>query len=520
MKHIVTTLLCATSLFASGQSGTYDADFDGDGKVINNYSSAEDVANKIIPLPDGKILVGGHQTVGGDNDFSIIRYNPDGSVDATFGIGGGVTADVSLSNDQLASMALQPDGKIVCVGTKYDFTTSDIIIMRFTAGGTLDATFGTAGKILINLNGSEEANDVAVQPDGKIVVVGYTDMGISNNSYESIIFRFNEDGTPDNTFSFDGKVIATLSTDIDVLRKVLLQPDGKIVGIGIAFISNVDGVVVRFNSDGTLDNSFGTGGKIIYDFTTAADHFYGGAIQADGKIIACGMGMNMGDYDFIVARYNTDGTFDNTFGNGGYRAIDFGLTEDNCFAATVQSDGKILLVGSHLATGEYDAVCYRMNSDGSPDGNFSSGMPFIITDVIAGNSDNSSSVAMQTDGKIIICGSTVPASSSDYRTYILRILSGLTVGLIEFSPNQTAPILYPNPLQQTETLKYTLAEPGQISITLIDSQGKLVTTFLKNENQAKGDHEIKLALPSTLSPGTYFIQIASPKGKVTIKAVK
>jgi uncharacterized delta-60 repeat protein len=520
--HESSFYLCSLSPLLFCQSGTFDPDFAGDGKALYNLSTGTEATTKIIQLPNGKILVGGYRTVGSDEDFSVMRLNPDGSLDNTFGGAGYFSADFNLNIDILQSIAVQPDGKIVCVGYTYNGPTSDILIMRFLADGGLDNSFGSGGLLTFDgAGGTDEGYDVAVQPDGKIVVVGYVDMGVSNNSYESIIYRLNSDGSPDNTFSFDGKVIPTVSTDVDVFTRVLLQPDGKIVCVGFAVISSIDGALVRFNSDGTLDNSFGTAGKVTTDYTGGAtERLYGTCLQPDGKIIVCGTAYVSTDDDFIVARYNSNGSLDNTFNGSGFRSIDFGLTDDSGWATTLQSDGKIILVGSQEGTTETSAVCYRMNADGTPDISFSSGSTFIITDVQPDYSDNSFTCTMQSDGKILIGGNSTSITTTDYQTIALRILSGLTIGVAEFTKTETTPLLYPNPLQNTEHLKYTLGSDEKISIVLLDGQGKLVTTFVENENQPKGDHEVELNLPTNLPNGTYFIQIASEKGKVSIKTIK
>jgi uncharacterized delta-60 repeat protein len=522
MKQFFTLVFCASFISAFGQAGTFDPDFDGDGIALYNLSTGTEATTKIIQLANGKILVGGYRTVGSDEDFSVMRLNPDGSLDNTFGGTGYVSADFNLNPDILQSMAVQPDGKIVCVGYTYNGLNADILIMRLLADGGLDNSFGSGGKLTFDgTGGTDEGYDVAVQPDGKIVVVGYVDMGISNNSYESIIYRLNSDGSPDNTFSFDGKVIPTVSTDVDVFTRVLLQPDGKIVCVGFAVTSSIDGALMRFNSDGTVDNTFGTAGKVTTDYTGGAtERLYGTCLQPDGKIIVCGTAFVSTDDDFVVARYNSNGSLDNTFSSAGFRTVDFGLTDDNGWATTLQSDGKIILVGSHAGTTETSAVCFRMNADGTLDTDFSSGLAAIFTDVQTDYSDNSFTCTMQTDGKILIGGSSTSITSSDYQTIALRILSGLTIGIAEFTKTETAPLLYPNPLKDVEQLKYTLQNDEQISIVFLDAQGKLISTFVENDKQTKGDHEVELNLPSNLPNGTYFIQIVSPKGKLSIKTVK
>lgn len=521
MKNIFIALFLMSGLFAFGQSGTLDPDFDGDGKVISNFSAGEEYANKVVQLPNGKILVGGTQLVGSDNDFVLTCYNPDGSLDLSFNGSGTSTGDINLAMDEMNSFAVQADGKIVCVGHtgSLNMDSYNIAIMRFNATGGLDGSFGTNGIIVIDINSNtDEATDVAIQPDGKIVVVGYGNFGLSNNSYESMVFRFNTDGTADNTFSFDGRVSTTVSADVDLFRKVLLQPDGKIVGIGFAFTSNLNGCLVRYNNDGTLDNSFGNSGKVITDYTNGdVERLYGGSLQPDGKIIVCGQAHVGSDDDFLVARYKANGTLDSAFATNGIRTIDISLTDDYSLASTLQSDGKIILGGVHANSTDYDATCFRINTDGSLDYTFSGGFAYLATDVITGNSDGISSLAMQTDGKILACGSSSASGSSDYSKFVLRILSGLTIGVAEFSVSETAPLLYPNPIQQVETLKYTLAENETISISLIDATGKLVQTFIENEKQAKGDQEQVLNFPTNLAKGNYYLIISSPKGKTSIK---
>lgn len=527
MKKLFTLFLCSLGFISFGQSGTFDPDFDGDGKVLSNFSIAEDANMKIVCLPSGKIITGGYQSISGDNDFVLTCYNPDGSLDAGFGTSGSIAGDNSLSNDGMNSFAVQADGKIVCVGYSggLSMDSYNIAIMRFNANGQgLDNTFGPNGngKIVIDVNGgTDEAYDVAIQPDGKILVAGYADMGVSNNSYESLVYRFNTDGTLDNTFSFDGKVVTTVSSSIDLYRKILLQPDGKIVCIGFGSFTSLDATVVRYNADGTLDNSFGSSGKVITDFTNGnTERIYGGSLQPDGKIVVVGHAHIGSDDDFLVARYNSDGTLDNTFVNAGYRTIDFGLTDDYCNASYVQSDGMVLLVGTHDATTEYAAVCYRLKADGTTDGTFSGGMGYMINDIIAEDSDSYASVDMQSDGKIVICGTSIPTASSDYTKFVVRILSGLTIGVAEFTQAETAPLLYPNPVQEIETLKYTLTENQTVTITLTDATGKLVKTFVENEAQTKGDQKVELTMPANLASGNYVLTIASPKGKISIKIQK
>src|SRR5207253_11097362 len=221
--------------------------------------------------------------------------------------------------------------------------------------GDLGRTFGTGGTVMTDLNRSTDlANAVAIQSDGKLVVVGQT---YKNNDYSTEDFavtRYNTDGTLDNTFGRGGKVRTDFPGLAAVSSAVVIQPDGKIVVAGSAFplftfAGNFE--VVRYNPNGTLDRLFGSGG-IVTTFFPQGSYAFAVALQADGKIIAAGTHFvdfnpgDMSDTDFALARYNPDGSLDTTFGNGGTVTTDFFGTEDDVFSILIQPDGKIVAVGS------------------------------------------------------------------------------------------------------------------------------------------------------------------------------
>src|SRR6266436_4086226 len=223
------------------------------------------------------------------------------------------------------------------------------------AGGDLDPTFGTGGKVTTDLSRSTDlANAVAVQSDGKLVVVGQT---YKNNDYSDedfVVTRYNTDGTLDNTFGSRGRVRTDFPGLAAVPSSVVIQPDGKIVVAGGAFPLFTflgDFKVVRYNPNGSLDTSFGVGGIVTKTFPEGS-YAFEVALKPDGKIIAAGtvfVAFDPGessDTDFALARYNPDGTLDTTFGNGGTVMTDFFGNEDDAFSVLIQPDGKIVAVGS------------------------------------------------------------------------------------------------------------------------------------------------------------------------------
>ncbi len=343
---------------------------------------------------------------------TIILSSPlnaaDGDLDPTFGTGGKLITDFGGRSDGAAAMAIQADGKIVVVGDSFAGATSDFALARYNSNGTLDTTFGTAatGKVTTDFGGVDQPRAVAIQPDGKIVVGGAA--GAPNLF---ALARYNPDGSLDPSFGSGGKVTTSFAErggQVGV-NAVAIQPDGKIVAAGFAGTSGSDRdhALARYNPDGTLDPTFGTGGKVITSFN-GFDEAAAMALQADGKIVTAGFsGPASGSFDFALARLNPDGSLDPTFGTGGKVIIDFGGPgEEQGRSVAVQPDGKIVVAGISIVGGTFDFALARLNPDGSLDPTFGTGGK-VTTDF--GSSDGGSSVAIQPDGKIVVAGfSNVP----------------------------------------------------------------------------------------------------------------
>src|SRR5581483_9634764 len=255
----------------------------------------------------------------------------DGALDPTFGSGGKVTTDFATSFDNGSAVAIQGNGKIVMVGANFDgIGGADFAVARYNVDGSLDASFGTGGKVLTDFGRSyDQATAVAIQLDGKIVVVGRTQTGGSNDDFA--LARYNADGSLDATFGVGGKVHTDLgATFFERANAVVIQWDGKIIAAGETnsagrLVDTTDFALVRYNADGSIDTTFGGGGNapatgvVITDFGDTNDQVFALAIQTDGKIVAVGSttpvmsGAGTGA-DFALARYNTDGSVDSTFG--------------------------------------------------------------------------------------------------------------------------------------------------------------------------------------------------------------
>ena len=345
-------------------SGSPDPSFGSGGRVITGLGSGEDIAAALLIQPDGKILVSGSTYRDATGyDFALIRYNADGTRDAGFGTGGVVTTNITR-DDWAASLALQADGKIVVAGYTDNFRDYNAVfsLVRYHPNGAIDTGFGVDGKVTTDIGaGPENISSVLIQQDQKIIAVGTLD-----GRYFALA-RYDASGALDPTFGTGGIAttpIGMLYNAYDQARSAALQPDGKIVVAGFAWYkpasyqTNNDVVVARFNPNGTLDAGFGNGGRVFTDIEGGTDEMASGvALQGDKIIVAGSIYRSSAltrrsQFDFLLLRYLSDGGLDAGFGAGGHTLTDFGSGEDDqAFALSLQTDGKIILAGESYHTG-------------------------------------------------------------------------------------------------------------------------------------------------------------------------
>jgi uncharacterized delta-60 repeat protein len=419
------TYQAGPSVFALARyntDGSLDESFDADGLVTTDLGSFDDGANSVAVQADGKIVAAGHsnQFLSGSNgyDFALARYNADGTLDADFGTAGKITTDFGNFDDFAHSVAVQADGKIVAAGS----TSNVFALARYNADGTVDEGFGTLGQVTTDFGGIHDAaNSVVLQSDGKIVAAGFSYQGFDSTEYDFALARYNSDGSLHEGFGSGGMVTTefpvTFVSYMDTAHAVSIQqPDGKIIVAGTSEENPFGGIpaiaLARYNTDGTLDTTFGTGGQVRDSLPVLPD-IDAMALQSDGKIVVAGFafGVNF-DYDFFVARYNSDGTLDTSFDEDGWLTTDFGGTDDLAAGVAVQADGKIVVAGqSALAfTPNFDFALARYNSDGSLDTDFD-GDGLVTTDFGGTDADIVFDMALAPEGKIVVVGATIPAGS-------------------------------------------------------------------------------------------------------------
>jgi uncharacterized delta-60 repeat protein len=395
--------------------GVLDTSFNSpNGFIIQPIGSSIDEGYSLAIQPDKKILLGGSCSNGSNDDFCIARFNSNGTLDTTFGSSGKVIQPIGSSNDYGYSLAIQSDGKILLGGYCTNGSNWDFCIARFNSDGTLDTSFGSSGKVIQPIGSSNDYGySLAIQLlDGKILLGGSCNNG---TDYDFCIARFDSNGTLDTSFGTSGKVIQPIGSSHDYGYTLAIQSDGKILlGGHCTNGSNWDFCIARFNSDGTLDTSFGSSGKVIQPIGSSNDYGYSLAIQLlDGKILLGGYCDGGSNSDFCIARFNSNGTLDTSFGSIGKVIQPIGSSDDYGYSLAIQPDGKILF-GGHCKNGSYWDFCIaRFNSNGTLDTTFGSPNGYIIQDI--GSSDDIGlSLAIQPDGKILLVGYCFNGSNNDF----------------------------------------------------------------------------------------------------------
>ena len=375
----------------------------GTGKVTTNVSSFWDGASATLIQPDGKIVVAGSMNNGPTVEPYVARYNADGTLDPGFGpAGNGVFAfSIQPSHDGLYAVALQSDGKILVAGYAHNGLNNDFAIVRLNTNGTLDTTFDGDGIRLIDIAGDNDtARGIAVQSDGKIVVGGVAAVA-GNNDFA--VVRLNADGSLDASFGTGGKVTTAIGAGADEARGLAIQTDGKILLTGYSHNgTNEDVALVRYNTDGSLDTNFDGDGKRTLAIGSGYDVANAVALQSDGKIVVAGDSLISGTPDFTVMRFNADGSLDTSFDTDGMATTAVGGSSDYSKALAIQSDGRIVVVGESFNGSNNDIAVVRYNSDGSLDTTFDTDGK--LTTAIGSSIDTASGVAVQSDGKIVVAG--------------------------------------------------------------------------------------------------------------------
>jgi uncharacterized delta-60 repeat protein len=335
-----------------------------------------------------------------------------GSVDTSFGANGKIILPVGTGEDYGNAVAVQSDGKIIVAGSSAISTGTVVSLARFSRDGQLDVTFGIGGKVLTAVGDrSDAAYALALQPDGKIVVAGRSDQTASGNGYDFMVLRYTVDGALDTTFGNGGKVLTDIAHKNDIAHALLIQADGKIVVGGESLVNSsttgVDFALARYNSNGALDATFGNGGTLTTAVKTGtgSDVVRALALQTvDGeqRILAVG-----GDGDFLAARYTANGSLDASFANNGKLVGVFNSNIGAANAVVVLPNGKAVLAGQR----DHDFALVQLLPNGALDPSFATGGKMVYP-ITLSNWDEATSIVRQADGKLVVGGWVYSGNSS------------------------------------------------------------------------------------------------------------
>jgi len=394
---IVACLALVLPAQALAQAGVLDTSFSGDGRVVTEFTPRFDAAVDVAAQSDGKLVAAGW-AFGQGYRFALARYDADGTLDPTFSGDGKATTNFTSGVDFALDVALQSDGKIVLVG-RAGGQGGRFAVARYNADGTLDATFSGDGRAMTNFTpGDDVAYDVVVQADGKIVAGGQA----AGKGGRLALARYNVDGTLDASFSGDGRTMTNFTAGVDYVDALAVQADGKIVAAGTSNWNRPGSriALARYNDNGTLDASFSGDGRLATNFTTPFDGAFGVAVQpGDQRIVAVGQAGRR----FVVLRYGPGGALDPTFSGNGSVTTRFSAGWDYAEDVELQADGKIVVAGSANYFGQTTFAVARYEANGSLDTTFS-GDGKTTTNFGAGR-DSAYGLALQpADGKIVVAG--------------------------------------------------------------------------------------------------------------------
>jgi uncharacterized delta-60 repeat protein len=503
------------------QDGELDSSFGINGQLVADLHHNQQDLEAAALQSDGKIIAGGGSGFKLIN--TLVRCNPDGSTDHTFGHNGVSYFPIDDFGSLISSIAIQNDGKIVAAGVAIGSDRHDLTVMRFTKRGIIDSSFGGNGIVFTGIKGNDiQQKGIAIQPDGKIIVSGsliHTDL--TNNYSAIIIARFTSNGLLDSTFNGNGLYLLRAANYNYVATSLALLPDGKMFVGGEAFqyFGEAKAIVLKITSSGALDSTFGKKGigtaslnNVEYASVNAM------TIQANGKIVLGGyLQINGLTEDFVLIRFNLNGSVDNSFGTNGIIYTDFG-NKDETSALLVQPDGKIVAVGSSkddISKESYFALA-RYNKNGSLDKSFGNQGKLLTS---FENFDKkrfsyANAALLQPDGKIIALGNADVINRGKQAFALVRYLNydgakqNLTqnisiINKIKIFPNPANSILKINGLDVSTSTTLTITDRA-------DNVFKKISVMQKNYSWNIAD----------LKSGYYYLIAENRNGKTSMSFVK
>ena len=494
--------ICFTSIYAQSD-GTLDPVF-GTGGLVTVDNGETDDGSDLVIVPDKGILMGGTSNVGG-YDFSFCMFTSDGQLNSSFGSGGKLILDIDNgSYDVCYAVALDNSQRIVAAGYSYINGSEHMTVVRMDGDGNLDPTFGGDGIVLLNPDSSNIAFDVLVQPDNKIVVGGYVWDG--STPIKAMIIRLDEDGNYDGGFGDNGVWQGSPDPLYDMKGYCLdIQTDGKIL-IGGSHDINGDAqfAVGRILPTGSMDTDFDVDGWAVKNVSAGLDIVHNMAYHPDGKIVLAGEMSGQ----VVVSRIHKDGTDDLDFADAGTFTDPLLANDDYLYDVILQPDDMIVAVGGGSIDDNVDFLLLRLTTDGVLDPGFD-GDGVVYTNFNFSN-DFAYSVALQSDLKIVAGGSALNYYWNDFA--VARYGEGAT-GFSNLQGSTTISI-YPNPANENCLLE---VEPSMdaLTYTISDITGRLIASGVIPKD--KSPMQLKVG---SYTPGLYLVEIRNQANSAVMASEK
>ena len=459
---------------ARAADGELDVSFDTDGIVTTNIGGNRDFGSSVAIQADGKILFAGSSNASGTSDFVLVRYNINGSLDTSFDTDGIASTDIG-AEEALNSVVIQPDGKILVTGYTGAGSIYDLALLRYNINGSLDTSFDTDGIVTTDISTDDDGRSVAVQPDGKILVAGYSN---ASSNFDFVLLRYNANGSLDTSFDTDGIATTNIGAG-DFGYSLVVLPDGKIL---VAGYSNAGGTydfaLLRYNANGSLDTSFDTDGIVT---TNVSDYDDGRsvAIQPDGKILVAGYSNAGVIYDFALLRYNANGSLDTSFDTDGI-AITNVSSDEGAYSLAVQPDGKILVAGNINSGGDYDFSLIRYDST----------LLGATLTVSTATSSSASITFMVTANGAIDCSTLSTTAGVDFTIAGITAITSIT----QTSPTECTISATSSALADGVAVTSTLTAASSFSVGFTNGNSR---TTISGSPQS-----VTVTVPATMAPNT------------------
>lgn len=505
MRKIYSFVLALTIGFtAYSQSGILDTSFGQNGFVTTVINGTYNFSNATIVQDDGKILVCGRGGEPSTYKATVARYNTDGSLDNSFANNGTLVIPVGNVKSFATDIALQNDGKIVMSAYTWNDVKGEFAAIRLNSDGSFDSTFGNQGVKLISNQGSGVTQSLRIQDDGKILLAGYY-------NDEFAVLRLDTDGTIDNSFGVSGWAITTFAGASSFIEEIEIQDDGKIVQGGLVLSTSqiFEMGVARLNTDGTIDQTFGSQGTLRFNIGNGNDFVTGVAIQNNGKIVLGGHtwidNVEL-KHDFAMIRLEANGDFDLTYGNNGVSTAQIVDGSNYASGIVIQEDQKVILGGSTVKNADYKFGLLRFNTDGSLDQTFGAAGTGMVSPDFNGRECYGDELNLQPDGDIILVGNSFSNGTSEM---IVVRFKNETLGLAENSISNLN--IYPNPSSEFITVELN-DNSSSFQVEIRDVLGRAVYGATLNQSDKIDVSDFK--------KGTYFVKVGSNDRSEVIKFVK